>query len=221
MRCVYCGAVERSNAACEKGHFVCDGCHSGTANDLIQRYCGASTSTAPVSMAAELMRSPKFSMHGPEHHYLVPAVLLAAVASAQGKPAADRVKWLATARRRAEDVKGGVCGLHGSCGAGIGTGIAVSVLTGATPLSIGEWRLANLITSESLREIAEHGGPRCCKRDTFLALRAAAGFLEREMGIALDAEGPVVCGFSDLNRECLLQNCPFFPAAGTRGASGT
>jgi hypothetical protein len=92
----------------------------------------------------------------------------------------------------------------------VGTGIFVSLVTGATPLSRAQWRLANLMTSESLRSIANLGGPRCCKRDVFLALQAAVAFLNTEMAVVLPAEEPVVCTFSALNRECLKEACPFF-----------
>jgi hypothetical protein len=68
------------------------------------------------------------------------------------------------------------------------------------------------MTSESLRAIANLGGPRCCKRDVFLALREAVAFLNQELAVALPAEEPVVCEFSALNRDCLKETCPFFRA---------
>jgi hypothetical protein len=110
-------------------------------------------------------------------HLLVPAVLLAAYCNATGRPRDEKAGLIANARSRAEEVKKGSCGFNGNCGAAVGTGIFMSLITGATPLSRAEWRLANLMTSESLRVIANLGGPRCCKRDVFLALRAAAAFL--------------------------------------------
>ena len=36
---------------------------------------------------------------------------------------------------RATDIKGGFCGFYGNCGAAVGTGIYVSIITGATPLT--------------------------------------------------------------------------------------
>ncbi len=207
--CFYCGVAEDTTVACTKSHYVCDRCHSGSANDLIQRYCSATESTAPVGMALTLMQSAQVKMHGPEHHFLVPAVLLAAYMNRLGTTPGERAKKIETARRRAEDVKGGSCGFCGNCGAAVGTGIFVSVLTGASPLSKAEWRLSNLMTAESLLAIANHGGPRCCKRDTFLALRAAVSFARRELQIELDDEQPVVCEFSPLNKECTKGECPF------------
>ena len=91
VRCFYCGSREQATAACVSGHFVCDRCHSAGANDLIEEVCsrgcsptgdpggcsGASEELDPVSLALRLMRHPAIKMHGPEHHFLVPAVLLA------------------------------------------------------------------------------------------------------------------------------------------------
>jgi hypothetical protein len=210
LTCFYCGAVGRTSAACVRGHYVCDACHSGSANDLIERFCSAAGSVLPVSMAITLMKDRRVKMHGPEHHFLVPAVLLAAYCNALGRTLDEKTALITKARSRAEEVKGGSCGFNGNCGAAVGTGIFVSLATGATPLSRVEWRLANLMTSESLRSIADRGGPRCCKRDVFLALQAAVAFLDRELDMALPAEEPVACEFSELNRECLKEACPFF-----------
>jgi hypothetical protein len=161
-------------------------------------------------MAITLMKDRRLKMHGPEHHFLVPAVLLAAYCHATGRSRDERAGLIAKARTRAEEVKGDSCGFNGNCGAAVGTGIFVSLVTGTTPLSRAEWRLANLMTSESLRAIADLGGPRCCKRDVFPALREAVSFLKTELAAALPAEEPVVCEFSPLNRECLKEECPVF-----------
>ena len=87
----------------------------------------------------------------------------------------------------------------------------MSVVTGATPLSKEEWRLSNLVTARTLEEIAVLGGPRCCKRNTFLALRSAVRFLEKEMGIRLPMPETIRCRFSRNNDECLKEKCPFYP----------
>jgi hypothetical protein len=162
-----------------------------------------------MSLAVELMKSPKIKMHGPEHHFLVPAVLLAAYCNLTGnqQDKADKIK---TARNRADYVKGGFCGLHGACGAAVGTGIFVSLLTGATPLSGREWKLSNLITSQCLKEIAEHGGPRCCKRDTFLAIINAIDFIKEYFDTDMAINRGIKCQFSTFNRECRKEQCPFF-----------
>ncbi len=68
-------------------------------------------------MAVTLMRHPAISMHGPEHHFLVPAVLLAAYY--RQHPGPDWTGKLVQARKRSEGVRGGSCGMCGNCGAGV------------------------------------------------------------------------------------------------------
>jgi hypothetical protein len=198
----------QSEVSCEQGHFICDSCHSSSANELIEKVCAQSVSTQPVELAIALMKSPTIKMHGPEHHFLVPAVLLTAFYNKTGQPE-EKTKKLPVARKRAENVLGGFCGFYGACGAGVGTGIFISLITDSTPLSTDAWGLANQITSESLACIAALGGPRCCKRDTFLALKSASEFVREHFSVSLPISDPILCDFLHLNRECLLADCPF------------
>lgn len=206
--CLYCSKTFESNARCSQGHFICDACHSADAGSLIEQFCAETPLADPVGIALTLMRHPSVAMHGPEHHFLVPAVLLAAYDNQHGLE--NRAVKIQQARKRAEGVRGGSCGLCGSCGAGVGTGIFVSLITGATPLSKREWQLSNRMTAESLLSIAEHGGPRCCKRDTFLALQSAQAFLHNQFGQSLELSAPIQCEFQAFNKECLQVDCPFF-----------
>jgi len=206
--CLYCGKTYESNARCSQGHFVCDACHSADAGSLIEQFCAETLLKDPVEIAFTLMRHPSFAMHGPEHHFLVPAVLLAAYNNQHGLE--NRAVKIQQARKRAEGVPGGSCGLCGNCGAAVGTGIFVSLITGASPLSKREWQLSNCMTAESLLAIAGHGGPRCCKRDTFLALQAAQAFLRHQLGQTLEMSIPIHCEFQAFNKQCLQTGCPFF-----------
>ncbi len=207
--CALCGEELSTSAVCANGHFVCDRCHSLGALDLIQHYCSMSDCTDPATMALQLMRQPVLKMHGPEHHYLVPAVLITAWCNRHDDT--EKSAKLKTARQRAEDVKGGFCGFHGTCGAAMGAGIACSIITSATPLSGDPWRLANLMTATCLAAIAEPGGPRCCKRDTFLALQTAIAFLNDQLDTGLPIPKLIRCGFTGSNRECIGRRCPYFP----------
>ncbi len=215
MQCVFCGKVFKSQAKCVDNHFVCDTCHSLPAMDLIEHSTIASASKDPLDMAITLMKSPGVKMHGPEHHFLVPAVLLSAFYNASGQPKEKEAR-IKKARQRAEHVLGGFCGFYGNCGAAVGTGIFVSVMTDATPLSHGEWRQANLMTAQSLHAIAESGGPRCCKRDSFLAILKAIQFTKEQFQVQMvTAPATVRCEFHHLNKECKKTDCRFYP--GERG----
>jgi hypothetical protein len=210
--CFYCGVDKTTSACCGSGHYVCDACHNGTANDLIERCCRNTDSVSPFSLAITLMKNPLLKMHGPEHHFLVPAVLIASFYNHKGAPREVLAEKLGQARKRAEDVKGGFCGFCGACGAAIGAGIFVSVVTGATPLSDVERKISNMVTAECLWVIAENGGPRCCKRETYWSIITAVEFVARELGLMLPLEVPE-CLFNHLNRECLEERCRFFRKA--------
>ena len=69
-------------------------------------------------------------------------------------------------RARGSEYPGGACGLWGCCGAAVSTGIFMSIITKATPLTGNSWRLSNEMTSRALGAVARLGGPRCCKRDS-------------------------------------------------------
>jgi hypothetical protein len=209
LRCEYCGSSFTADACCINNHYVCDRCHSLAPNDLIEQYCRATQLKDPYRIASTLMKNPMVKMHGPEHHFLVPAALLAAWYNKHNNPLMKDAAII-TARRRAEDIKGGACGSHGACGAALGTGIFVSLITGATPFSKEEWRLANLMTSESLKVIAENGGPRCCKRDSFLAITTAVSYLKTHFANELSMEKRIICEYAILNPECLGEECRYY-----------
>ena len=207
--CLFCGRKFMTDVRCENGHFICDECHSRKAADVITAFCINTDLTDPLEIALFLMRHPGLHMHGPEHHYLVPAALITAYYNKTGDTG-KKEESLKKALSRSEHIKGGFCGTHGSCGAGIGTGIFMSIITGSTPLSKEAWSLSNRMTATALMAIAEYGGPRCCKRDTYIAILEAVRFLEENCGISLAVSGDICCEFSGMNRECLKEGCPFW-----------
>ena len=194
---------------CEDGHFVCDACHAEKGVLAVTIHMKGTSSKNPIEIATAIMKNSSINMHGPEHHYLVPASLLTAYKNAGGEICLDTA--LQTARQRSQKVPGGTCGLWGSCGAGIATGIFISIITGATPLSEKEWSLANLMTSKSLAIISENGGPRCCKRNTYLAIFQSVAFVKEYFGIAMELPERAVCEFSHRNKQCKGKDCLFTP----------
>ncbi len=209
MKCALCGQEHNANVDCLNGPCGSDACHSLPAVDFIARFCIASNSENPLEQAIILMKDSRVKMHGPEHHFLVPAVLLSAYYNAIGEPEKKEEKIL-LAQKRAGLVPGGFCGFQGDCGAAVGVGIFISVLTGSTPLSIKEWRLSNLGTAHSLLAIAEKGGPRCCKRNSFIAIQEAVKFVRENFDVTLPISNDVKCEFNHLNKECIKEKCPFY-----------
>ena len=164
------------------------------------------TSKNPIKILRRLMTLPPCRIHGPEHHIMVGAALLTAYKNAGGE--VDLKNALTQMQERGEKVPGGACGLWGACGAGISAGMFVSIVTGSTPLSNEVWRLPNKMTSASLNAIASYGGPRCCKRDSYLAIIEAVKFAKEHLGVEMELE-EIKCTHSPLNAQCIGERCPF------------
>ena len=209
--CLYCGNEFVIENNCAEEVYTCANCMEKTVKEIIFEGCLSSDNTAPIDTAMHLMKFPGFKMHCPEHHFLVPAVLLSSYSNYVGNEKEKLEKWLMAANQRSEKVPGAFCGTHGSCGAAVGTGMFISIITGATPYKTEEWRLANSMTGRSLLSMAAHGGPRCCKRVSFIAIQEACAFLTSSFGVSLPLPKKIECPFHPKNEECLKKECPFYP----------
>ena len=109
---------------------------------------------------------------------------------------------------RGKSVPGGACGFWGACGAGISTGMFISIISKSTPLTNEPFALSHKMTAQSLGQIGEIGGPRCCKRDSFLSILAAVDFVKEHFGIEME-KPEIVCNFSSQNNQCIGKRCPF------------
>ena len=206
MNCAVCGKEYETTAACKEGHFICDACHMEKGIAAIQKFCRESDSKNPVLILQKIMVQPEIYMHGPEHHVMVGAALLTAYKNAGGD--IDLNKALSEMYARGKQVPGGVCGFWGACGAGISSGIYMSIITKANPLATEAWSLSNQMTSRALGKIGANGGPRCCKRDSYLAIMEAADFTKEHFGIEMELN-EVICSRAHLNNQCLKANCMF------------
>lgn len=211
VSCVYCEKEFQANVTCINGHYVCDSCHSMDLLDIIENHCLKTSLDDPMELALEMMNLPNINMHGPEHHYIVPAALVTSYYNILGDEKKKRAK-LKVAKMRAKEVKGGMCGFYGSCGAAMGTGIFMSVITEATPLTSESWQDANMMTAKSLTEIAKLGGPRCCKRVLFTSIKEAAKYVDNRFDIKMyDYENyNPKCTFKSKNKECIKTKCPYY-----------
>ena len=205
VECALCHKKEQSKTMCKQGHYVCDSCHTG-GMDTILGVCLAETSKNPIHILQKLMALDFCHMHGPEHHVLVGSALLTAYKNAGGE--IDLEKVLVEMQSRGKKVPGGACGFWGACGAGISAGMFVSIITGATPLANEAWGLSNKMTSAALGAIGEVGGPRCCKRDSYLAIMQAVTFVKENFGVEMELD-KIKCTHSALNNQCIKERCPF------------
>jgi len=168
--------------------------------------CLSETSKNPVEILLNLAKSLDIPVHNPAHHILVGSALLTAYKNAGGK--IELEKTLDELKTRAEQVPGGACGYWGACGAGISSGMFVSIVTGSNPLKNEEWKLSNLMTATSLGAIGEVGGPRCCKRNSYMAITEAVKFAKKNLGVEMELE-KIKCTHFAENNHCIGARCPF------------
>lgn len=212
MECAICHKTELSKTRCVNGHYICSECHT-RGMDSIFSLCLNEASRNPVEILEKMMSLLFCHMHGPEHHVMVGAALLTAYSNSGGK--LDLEKALAEMYSRGKSVPGGACGFWGACGAGISAGMYISIVTGSTPLAGGAWGLSNRMTSAALAKIGEVGGPRCCKRDSYLAITAAVEFTREHLGVEMEL-GKISCTRSAMNNQCIGGRCPFNSGGGVR-----
>ncbi len=205
MECALCHKTENSKTVCENGHYVCSECHT-QGIDTIIGVCMSENSKNPVTILQKLMALPFCHMHGPEHHIMVGSALLTAYKNSGGE--IDLHKALVEMQSRGKEVPGGACGFWGACGAGVSTGMFVSIITGSTPLGNESWGLSNRMTAKALEAIGKIGGPRCCKRDSYLSITEAVRFVKTHRGIEMEI-GEIKCLHSGLNNQCIGERCPF------------
>ena len=208
MECAICHKKESSKTRCVAGHYVCNDCHT-QGMDSIFGLCLSETSADPVAILRRMMELPFCHMHGPEHHVMVGAALLTAYKNAGGN--LELEKALQEMYSRGKAVPGGACGFWGACGAGIATGQFLAIVTQSTPLAQEPWGLSNQMTARALESIGQVGGPRCCKRDSFLAILAAVDFAREQLGVEMERTVPV-CSYSGRNNQCIGKRCPFSAA---------
>ena len=180
--------------------------------DHISGIClaGFDSCAKPLELLHEAWEYPDFPMHCPEHHYLVPAVLLTVYRRLKTDDKALLKKDLMIAEERAKNLLAGFCGWYGACGAAVGSGIFLSLLTGTSPYSTQTWSLANLLTAECLKSIAAIGGPRCCKRVCFASITTTVDFMQENLNLNIGDLPGIQCSYHEYNAECKKGFCPYY-----------
>ena len=87
----------------------------------------------------------------------------------------------------------------------------VSIVTASTPLTEEPFALSHQMTAKSLSAIGRIGGPRCCKRDSFLSIEAAVDFTAEHFGVQME-KPEIVCDYSAQNNQCIGKRCPYSKA---------
>ena len=205
MECAICHKKENSKTRCIRSHYVCNECHTAGL-DSIMAVCLEETSKDPIEIIEKMMALPFCHMHGPEHHVMVGAALLTAYRNAGGEM--DLESALREMMSRGKSVPGGACGFWGACGAGLSSGMFVSIISKSTPLALEPCARSHRMTAKSLEAIGEIGGPRCCKRDSYLSILSAIDFVKEHFCVEME-KPEIVCSHMGQNNQCIGKRCPF------------
>jgi len=206
--CVKCGRSEPATSVCRNGHYVCDLCHLRDPIDIVRRTCTMSSETDMLRLMRVIRSHERFPMHGPEHHGLVPGIILATYRNLGGPIGEDEIL---TGIQRGILIPGGACAYMGSCGAATGVGIAFSIILEATPLTSTSRRKVQGLVGEIIEVLAQREAARCCRRECYLSLVVAAQRSEDLLPVNLVADEPFSCAQHALNNECIKAACPLYP----------
>ena len=207
LKCYYCDQDTYGNAVCQEGHFVCDKCHAHDALSIIEEVCLGSRETDMIALMERIRNHPAFPLHGPEHHSMVPAIILTAYRNTTGRIGDEQILM---GMDRGGTFAGGGCAFFGVCGAAVGVGIAFSIILRSDPYKAKERQIVQEATAAVLQAIARYKAPRCCQRDCWVALREVAHRSKRYIGVPLEAERELACLQFEKNRECVRSACPLY-----------
>ncbi|MBD3320701.1 MAG: methyltransferase domain-containing protein [Chitinivibrionales bacterium] len=206
--CYFCGKESRADAQCVNNHFVCDGCHAAGSLEIVRTLCCSSTETDMLTLFNRIREHPSIPLHGPEHHGLVPGVVLAAYRNSGGAITENEIL---TGIERGSSIAGGACAFLGVCGGASGIGTAFSIILKGTPYKADVRQIVQNVTARILGTISALKAPRCCCRDGYIALREAAVLSKEYLPVQLTAQDIIPCRQHHLNKECIRSACPLWP----------
>lgn len=175
--------------------------------DFINKEIIKYTSTDPIEIVKDMMHKDFINMHGPEHHYLDGAALLVAYYNVTKD--IDIKLCLDNLVSRAIQMPGAMCGYWGVCGSSASIGASMSIIHQTSPLSHDDFYKDHMtLTSMIIAKEGQIGGPRCCKRNAFIALSSAVEFMNSKYHIDMKSS-TIHCEFSPMNKQCLGKKCPY------------
>jgi hypothetical protein len=210
MLCNFCNKSFRTSTYCPNNHYICDNCHSNEARRVIYAYSIQTKEKDPYQMMNELLKHSAFKMYGPEHHLMVPVLILTALRNnGCKKPSRAEITDadIKEAINRASKVPGGWCGFYGTCGAAVGAGIALAIFGESNPGASKPRSIANQTTAQSLELISDHL-EHCCKRSARYSIDIALKQLEKYYNCKISINQGS-CSFCGINEKCVGSECPF------------
>lgn len=205
--CVYCNKSFMANSVCENGHFVCDACHGVDALEIIRHISVTTDETDMIRLLKQIRQHPAVPLHGPEHHSLIPAIILSTFRNLGGNIPLSLIE---SGINRGKTIAGGACAFMGCCGVATGVGIAFSLILEANPLTPEKRKRVQEITHTVLADIARLKAARCCQRESWLGLKKAATLSKQYLSIILKGDESLICTQKDQNTGCMGKKCPLY-----------
>ena len=112
--CYHCGIQTKSQTVCSEGHFVCDECSRRDVYSIILDECILYKENNPIELAQRIFNNEKIRIHGPEHHLIVPAVMLSVWCNHKKIDDKTKKELLKEAQNRALRIQDGICASHGA-----------------------------------------------------------------------------------------------------------
>lgn len=207
VECFVCGKEIEADEFCRSEHALCEDCRVGSSYNIVKAFCLNDKTTDPLALAIKIMNSPLIKNQGAEHHFIVPAVLLTAIHNKTAQPL-NLITALDMAAEKAMETTTRCTYDKGTCGAALGTGIFLSIFS---ELEEDEgFSIPDSLTAESMLRIYNSPGPRCCKRDTYIAIEETVKFLNEKFAIELPLTTESKCTFSLRNRTCGHEDCNYY-----------
>lgn len=150
---------------------------------------------------------PYFGMMGVFHHVLVASALLTAYKNCGNN--INLKDSLIEIQERAKNVPPMACMKLGCCGAAVSAGIFISVAKGVSLEDSEYFGIANGMTANVLNKIEKIGGPRCCKRHSYLSLLSAVEYSKKYLDTHMESS-EIICMRSQENNLCIKERCPFY-----------
>ncbi len=183
-------------------------------HEWLEEMLMVSTSVVPAELIEQVMADSRCPAFGPLHHYAVGAVLLACWRNAEVSSNRDELLHadLVEMAVRSSSVPGATCACWGICGAAVSAGMAYAIVRHNAPLVDEGWQEGQLLVSDLLARIARSGSPRCCKRDSRVAVSAAIPYFNALGGPRLlEWDQTPSCAVHKKNAVCMGSRCPYFP----------
>lgn len=206
-RCIECGEVNSTYIICKDGHYYCNHCAAKKSIKNLYESITLIDDKNPIDVAEKLLMDCGVCGNSP--HAIVTASFLMAYRNVTSRIDSNTI---IEGIDRAAKIPGGWCGYYGACGAGIGLGVAFSVLLEATPLSDEERSISNIATAEALKCVADQGGPRCCTASVRRVIEKSIELAEIYLKVSFPKRKKMFgnCWQSQFNEDCRNEKCKYF-----------